>query len=156
MPHDWSLDIAIAPEGALQRIAAAINRPKKRAFGVFKIENEYLGFIRDDTFEIWERHQRAIRAVGQIKPRRGGSRVEVRFAMPRRTRVLIATFFVLYAVAAAGLAFREGGPLGTVEELAIATAGGLAIAAVFTLATARQRADLSGFVQGVFRDVARI
>jgi hypothetical protein len=76
--------------------------------------------------------------------------------MPRRTRVLIATFFVLYAVAAAGLAFREGGPLGAVEELAIATAGGLAIAAVFTLATARQRADLSGFVQGVFRDVARI
>ncbi|HEV8670039.1 MAG TPA: hypothetical protein VGS01_04810 [Candidatus Limnocylindria bacterium] len=156
MAHEWSLDVAIAPEGALQRIAAAINRPKKRAFGIFKITNEYVGFIRGDTFEIWERQQRAVHARGAVRGRRGGSRIELHLAMPGRTRVLIATFFLLYVVAAAGLAFRDEGPLNAVEHLVIAVGGGLAIAAIFRLATTRQRTDLRVFVDGLFRDLPRI
>ena len=156
MPHDWALDIALAPDGAQQRIAAAINRPKKRAFGVFKVENEFVGFVHDDTFEIWERHQRAVHAFGSVRGRRGGTHVQVRSSLPRRARVLIAIFFGLYAVAAGGLALREGAAATAVEELAIATVGGLALAAIFALATARQRADLRTFLDNVFRDVPRL
>ncbi len=76
--------------------------------------------------------------------------------MPRRTRVLIALFFLVYAIAAGGLTFREGGPLGPVEELVVASVGGLAIAAIFGLARARQRSDLRDFVDSVFREIARI
>jgi len=75
MPQDWSADIAIAPDGALQKIGASINRRKKRAFGVLKTENEYVGFIREDTFEIWERQGRAIYGCLAFRPRRGGSSV---------------------------------------------------------------------------------
>ncbi len=156
MADDWSLDVAVAPEGALARIRAAINRPKKRAFGIFKTTNEYVGFTRDATFEIWERQQRAVHALGTVRGRRGGSRIELHFEMPRRTRVLIALFFLVYAIAAGGLTFREGGPLGPVEELVVASVGGLAIAAIFGLARARQRSDLRDFVDSVFREIARI
>jgi hypothetical protein len=156
MADYWSLDIAIAPEGALALIGAAVNRPKKRAFGIFKITNEYVGFVGDDAFEIWERQQRAVHALGTVRGRRGGSHVELRFEMPARTRVLIALFFVIYGIAAAGLAFREGGPLGPVEELVIASIGGLTIAALFALARARQRSDLRNFVESVFRELPRL
>src|SRR5947209_242494 len=86
MPQDWSADIAIAPDGALQKIGASINRRKKRAFGVLKTENEYVGFIREDTFEIWERQGRAVHGRGAVRARRGGSRVEVRLMIPRWTK----------------------------------------------------------------------
>lgn len=156
MAPDWALDIAIAPDGALQQIKAAINRPKKRAFGILKIEKEFVGFIRDDSFEVWERHQRAVHALGSVRGRRGGSRIELRFAMPGRTRVLIAVFFVVYAGAVAGLAFRTAGPLGTAEELVVASLGALLLATIFTLARARQRSDLRGFFDRLFRDLPRI
>ncbi len=156
MAADWSVDVAIAPDGALQRIAAATNRPKKRAFGVFKTENEYLGFIRDDIFEIWERQQRAVHALGSVRGRRGGSRIEVRFVIPTRTRALLVGFFALYAVAAAGTALRDGEALGGAEELIIAVVGALVLALIFTAAIARQRAGLRGFFDRLFPDLPRI
>ena len=109
MANDFSLDLAIAPDGARQLIAAAINRPKKRAFGVLKTENEYVGFVRDDVFEIWERQGRAIHMLGTIRGRRGGSRVEIRLVLPRIRKILVGVFFALYALAAAGIA-GNGGP----------------------------------------------
>ena len=37
---DWSLDIPIAPDAVVQRIARAINLPKKRLLGLLKTERE--------------------------------------------------------------------------------------------------------------------
>src|SRR5258705_8106137 len=150
MSEDWSLDVAIAPAGGLQRIASAINRPKKRAFGVLKTENEYVGFIRDDTFEIWERQGRAIHGLGTIRGRRGGSRVEVRLVLPRIRKIVIAVFFVLYVLVAAGIATQPPGTDISVAELAIASGGGALLAVIFTAGAARQRADLQRFLEQTF------
>ena len=156
MSDDWSLELAIAPDGALQRIAAAINRPKKRAFGVLKTENEYVGFIRDDTFEIWERQGRAIHALGAIRGRRGGSRVETRLVLPRRGKILVGLFFALYALVAAGIATQPPGVDITAPEVAIAVAGAALLAAIFAAGAARQRADLQRFLERTFSDVPRL
>src|SRR5438874_6021475 len=123
MPHEWSVDIAIAPDGALQKIAAAINRPKKRAFGVLKTENEYVGYIHEGTFEIWERQGRAIHGRGVVRARPGGSRVEVRLVVPRWTKVLVGLFFVLYGLVAAGIATQPPRMEISGDEITIALAG---------------------------------
>ena len=156
MPFDWSADLAIAPDGALQRIAAAINRPKKRAFGVLKTENEYVGFIRDDTFEIWERQGRAIHGRGMVRGRRGGSRVEVLLVLPRWTKALVALFFSLYVLVAAGIATQPPRTEISIEELAIALAGAALIAAIFAAGAAQQRSDLRRFLERIFEEVPRI
>jgi hypothetical protein len=156
MSDEWSIDLAIAPDGALQRIAAAINRPKKRAFGVLKTENEYVGFIRDDVFEIWERQNRAIHARGTIRGRRGGSRIEMRLAPRGLTKVLVVLFFLLYVVVAAGIATRPPGTDVRVEEVAVALGGAIVLAAIFATSAARQRADLRRFFEQTFSDVPRL
>ncbi|MEK7863048.1 MAG: hypothetical protein AAB295_07275, partial [Chloroflexota bacterium] len=115
--------MAIAPEGAIARVSAGINRRPKRSFGVLKTENEYVGVVRESEFEIWERNQRAVHAIGRIGGRRGGSRIELRFAIPPRTRALLLGFFALYAVVAAGLAQQGPGAVISIEEVAAATAG---------------------------------
>src|SRR6266566_4260094 len=109
MTGNLSLDVGTAPPGALTRISAAINRRPKRVFGVLKIENEYVGYVRADRFEIWERRQRAVHAVGTVAARGGGSHIEVRFVLPTRTRVLVVLFFALYAVVAVELSLRSDG-----------------------------------------------
>ena len=45
MAPDWLLDVGIAPEAALARLEAAINQRPRRAFGVLKTQNEYIGAI---------------------------------------------------------------------------------------------------------------
>ena len=120
MSDDWSLDVAIAPAGAMAKIAYAINRPRKRAFGVLKTENEFVGFAHDDTFEIWERQKRAIHGRGTIRGLRGGSRIEMRLAPRGPTKILVGTFFVLYALVAAGIATQPPRPEIGIEEVAIA------------------------------------
>jgi hypothetical protein len=155
MAHEWSADIAIAPDGALQRIAAAINLPKKRAFGVLKTKNEYVGVVADDTFEIWERQQRAIHALGRINGRRGGTRIDVRFIVPLRTRVLIVVFFVLYAVVASGLALEGREPAVSAEKLVVALAGAAVLVVFFSASAWRQRSDLRAFIERIFADVSR-
>lgn len=156
MTPDLSLDVATAPQGALTRISAGINRKPKRVFGVVKVENEYVGYVQADRFEIWERRQRAIHAVGTVSGRAGGSHIEVRFVLPMRTRILAVLFFALYAVVALGLALRSPEDAITTEEL-LATVGGAAVlGAIFVLAAVRQRSDLRGFVERLFGDVPRI
>jgi len=156
MPDDWSLDLAIAPDGARQRIAAALNRPKKRAFGVLKTQNEYVGFIREDTFEIWERQGRAIHALGTIRGRRGGSRVETRFVLPSFRKLLVGLFFALYALVAAGIATQPPGTDISAPEIVIALAGAGLLAAIFAASAEKQRTDLRRFLDGIFKDVPRI
>jgi hypothetical protein len=156
MSDGWSLDVAIAPAGATAKIAAAINRPRKRAFGVLKTENEYVGFIRDDTFEIWERQGRAVHGLGTIRGRRGGSRVEVRLVLPRIRKIVIGVFFVLYMLVAVGIATQPPRPDIGIEEVAIAVGGALLLAAIFAAGAARQRADLQRFLERTFSEVPRL
>jgi hypothetical protein len=156
VPPTWTIDAAIAPEAALRRIATAINLPKKRAFGVLKLESEYVGFIRGDDFEIWERQRRAIHGLGSVRGRRGGSRIALRIVLPRRTKALIGIFFALYAVVAAGLVAQPPRTTVGVVDVAVALAGAAVLAAIFAASAAQQRADLRRFVERVFGDVPRI
>jgi hypothetical protein len=156
MSDEWVLDVAIAPAGAMARIASAINRPKKRAFGVLKTENEYVGFMRDDTFEIWERQGRAVHGLGTIRGRRGGSRIEVRLVLPRIRKIVIGVFFLLYVLVAAGIATQPPRPDIGIEELAVAVGGAFLLAAIFAAGAARQRADLRRFLEQTFSEVPRL
>ena len=153
---DWSLDLAIAPDAALARIEADINRRRKRAFGVLKTENEFVGVTGSMGFEIWERQKRAIHARGDLRARRGGTRLEVRFLLPMRTRVLLGVFAVLYVLVIIGIAELPPDPDVSAVELAIGVAGGLLLAALFAAGARSQRADLRTFLERVFADVRRV
>jgi hypothetical protein len=156
MTRGLSLDVATAPQGALIRISAGINRRPKRLLGVLKIENEYVGYVRGDRFEIWERRQRAVHAIGTVRGRSGGSHIEVQFVLPLRTRVLIVLFFALYAAVAAGFALGSSDDAVAFEGLSAAAVGALVVAVIFVVAASRQRSDLRGLVERLFRDVPRI
>jgi hypothetical protein len=156
MTGDLSLDVAAAPEATLARISSGINKRSKRLLGVLKVENEYIGYVHGDRFEIWERRQRAVHAVGRVRGRKGGTHIDVRFLVPMRNRVLVVVFFVLYAVVAAGLAIRSAEDALTTQELVAAIGGALAIGVIFVVAALRQRADLRGFLERLFSDAPRI
>jgi len=156
MSLDWSLNVAIAPAGAMAKIASAINRPKRRAFGVLKTENEFVGFIHDDTFEIWERQKRAIHGRGTVRGRRGGSRIEMRIAPRGVTKVLVGVFFALYALVAAGIATQPPRSEIGIEEIAISLVGAALLAAIFAASAAQQRADLQRFLERTFSEVPRL
>jgi hypothetical protein len=150
---DWSRDLAIAPDAALARINLAINRPKKRAFGIFKLHDEFIGVVTTDAFEIWERQRRAVHALGSVRGQRGGARLEVRYGMGKRTPMLVAVFFVLYTAVAVGISRLEPEPAISAGEITVAFAGAAALAAIFVASAARQRANLQGFIQRLFDDV---
>jgi len=150
------MDVAIAPESALGRVANAINQRPKRMFGILKTENEYVGNVRDGEFEIWERRQRAVRLRGQVRARAGGTRIDLRFVLPMRTRTLVALFFGLYFVVAFGIAAQPPETILSAGELLIAVAGAVVLALLFVAAASRQRRDLRAFVESLFTDVARI
>ena len=152
---DVAFDVAIAPPGALTRVAKAINRRPKRLFGVFKTENEYIGRVDDVGFEVWERRQRAVHMRGEVKPRRGGSRIELMFFFPRHTRVLIVVFFLLYAAGMVGIGLGAEDGL-TVDRLAFAAGGAVVIALIFAVAAWRQRVDLRTFIERLFGDLPRV
>ena len=156
MSDDWSVDIAIAPAGAMAKIASAINRPKKRAFGVLKTENEFVGFTHNDTFEIWERQKRAIHGRGTVRGLRGGSHIEMRSAPRGATKVLVGVFFALYALVAAGIATQPPRTDIGVEEIVISLGGAALLAAIFAASAAQQRADLQRFLDGTFKDAPRL
>jgi hypothetical protein len=156
MSDDWSLDVAIAPAGAMAKITSAINRPKKRAFGVLKTENEFVGFTHDDTFEIWERQKRAIHGRGTVRGLRGGSRIEVRLAPRGLTKVLVGVFFALYALVAAGIATQPPRPDITIDEIFVSLAGAALLAGIFAAGAAQQRADLQRFLERTFSEVPRL
>ena len=148
--------MAAAPEATLARISSGINKRSKRLLGVLKVENEYVGYVHGDRFEIWERRQRAVHAVGTVRSRKGGTHVEVRFLVPTRGRVLVLVFFVLYAVAAAGFAIRSPEDTLTVPELVAAIGGAVVIGVIFFVAALRQRSDLRAFVEHLFGGLPRI
>jgi hypothetical protein len=156
MTGDLSLDLAVAPDATLARLSSGINKRSKRLLGVLKVENEYVGYVHGDRFEIWERRQRAVHAVGTARSRRGGTHVDVRFVVPTRTRILVALFFLLYAVVAAGLAIRSPEDALTPQELIAAVVGAIAVAVIFVAAALKQGSDLRGFVERLFIDVPRI
>jgi hypothetical protein len=156
LPDEFVLDIPIAPESALARLSASINRPRKRLLGVLKTENEYVGDVRDEVFEIWERRQRAVRLRGRVRARAGGTRIELRFVLPMRTRTLIVLFFGLYFVVAIGIATQPPETALSAEEMLIAVAGAVVLAVIFLAAAEWQRRDLRAFVEGLFTDVTRL
>jgi len=153
---DVILEVAIAPEAALARVSRAINRRSKRMFGVLKTENEYVGVVADGAFEIWERQQRAVHAVGRVSGTHGGSRIELRLVVPLRTWALIIVFFVLYVVVAAGISVRPPEPEVSARDLAISAAGVAALIGIFTVGARSQRAALRAFVDRLFADLPRI
>jgi hypothetical protein len=152
----WSLDLAIAPEGAIGRISAHINRRGKRAFGVLKTANEYVGVVADHDFVIWERQKRAVRARGRVVARNRGTRLEVRFIVPLRTRALIGIFFVLYALVSLGIATQPPETSVSGGEALVALAGAGALVGLFVAGARSQRADLRAFLERVFEGVARL
>ncbi len=156
MAPDVILDVAIAPEAALARISRAINRRSKRMFGVLKTENEYVGVVADGAFEIWERQQRAVHAVGRVSPTRGGSRIELDLVVPLRTWVLIVVFFVLYVVVAVGISLQPPEPEVSARDLAISVAGAATLVGIFAIGARRQGAALRAFVDRLFADLPRV
>ena len=148
------MDVRIAPEDALSRVSSAINRRPKRSFGVLKNENEYVGVAREGQFEIWERNQHAVHALGRIRGRSGGSQIEVSFVLPPRRRVLIAVFYVLYVVVASGIALQRSEA--TLWDGLVGAAGAAVLSVIFVASAVRQRADLRAFVERVFGDLPRI
>jgi len=156
MPADWALDLSIAPEGALARIADGLNRRPKRMFGILKTEDEFVGAVRDGRFEIWERRKQAVHAVGSVQARPGGTRIELRFILPIRTRVLLALFFVLYILVALGIALRPPDTVLSVEELLIAALGAAVVGGVFLAGARTQQAALRAFIEGRLADLPRL
>jgi hypothetical protein len=156
MSDAWSLDVAIAPAGAMAKIASAINQPKKRAFGVLKTENEFVGFTHDDAFEIWERQKRAIHGRGTVQGLRGGCRVEMRIAPRGPTKLLVGVFFGLYALVAAGIATQPPRTDIGIEEIVISLGGAVLLAAIFAAGATQQRVDLQRFLERTFTDVPRL
>ena len=152
MAPDWLVDVGVAPEAALARLEAALNQRPRRAFGVLKTQNEFIGAIAQDRFEVWERRQRAVHAVGIARRRRGGTRIEANFVIPPLTRGLLVAFVVLYVVVVAGIVSQPPDSALSAEELVIAASGALVTGALFYGAARRQRADLAGFLETAFQE----
>ncbi len=143
---DVTLDVAVTPPAVLALVSGAINRRERRMFGILKTKPEYVGYAGADGFEIWERQQRAVHAVASVRPRAGGSRIELRFVLPRTTRVVTSVFFALYLVVAVGIAQRPPESSVSGSELAAMAVGAATLVAGFAYAASRQRADLAAFV----------
>ena len=150
---DLALDVRLAPAAVAERIASAINRPPRRAFGLLKTENEFVGVVRGTEFEIWERRSHAVHAVGSVRGRRGGSRLELRTRVTPRTRVQLVLFFALFALAVLLFALTPSERPPLLPTPLIGLVGAAVLGAVFYLGTGRQRADLERFVRGLFADV---
>jgi hypothetical protein len=143
---DLRFDLALSPEHVLTRVAAAINQRPKRALGILKTHNEYVGVVGQEGFEVWERRQRAVHAVGRVEGSLERTRVEVRLLVPPMTKALLVIFFGLYVVVAAGIAMQSPERAISLDELAIASAGAAALALFFADAARRQRSDLRAFL----------
>ncbi|HJW48290.1 MAG TPA: hypothetical protein VJ726_02610 [Candidatus Limnocylindria bacterium] len=156
MGPQWALDVGIAPEAALARLGGAINQRPKRAFGVLKVQKEFVGAIASEHFEIWERSQRAVHGVGRFSAVSGGTRVEMRFLVPPITKALIVVFFALYAVAAGGFVLGARDATVALANVIFGVGGAVILAILFTSAARRQRADLGAFLERLFGDVPRV
>jgi len=129
-----------------------VSAEQTAAFGILKVSDEWIGVVQGNDFAVWERRQHAMRAEGRIRRVRGGSRVEARIELTRRSAVLMAVFFALFAVAAIGLLGRPGGMGISPATIALAFLAGLGTLAVFWAGSLRQRAALRRFLTEVFEE----
>ncbi len=148
------IEVAVAPEGLASRLRARISQRPKRVLGVIKVSDEWIGRVQGNEFAVWERRQYAMRATGRIRGQRGGSRVEIRIALTRRTWLLLGVFFGLFMFGAVGALTTPEGLGISPATLALAVAAGLGTLALFWAASLRQRAALRKFLSDVFRDAS--
>jgi hypothetical protein len=149
--EDYVRDVAVAPEALAVRLRAAVNVRPKRALGVLKVHAEWVGIVTGTEFVVWEKQQHATRAIGRIRARRGGSRVDARIEVTRRTWVLMIVFFALFVLASFGLLSREDGLGLGPTGLTVAALGGFVMLTLFWSASLRQRAALKAFLNEVLR-----
>ena len=154
-PADVVLDVAMTPADAIARLQGSIGRRERRLFGLLKTTNEYDGWTTADGFEIWERQQRAVHAIGLVRAVAGGSRVELRFVLPRSTWVLTVVFVALCIFIGVGLATSPPDPSLSPVELGAMVLGAAVLTTGFVYAARRQRAGLAAFVASLFSDGAR-
>lgn len=144
-------DVPVAPEAVAARLRSAIALRPKRAIGVLKVRPEWSGVVNGNEFTIWEKRERATRMVGRIKARRGGSRVEARLEVRRRTWALMALFYGLFAFTSLGLLRLETGMGVGASGLSLTALGGLVLLTLFWTSSMRQRALLKAFLGEVLR-----
>jgi hypothetical protein len=143
-------EIDVAPEALTNRLRARLNAQPRRMFGVLKVRPEFVGLVSANEFVVWERRQHATRAVGRVRGRRGGSRVEAHIALTRRARALSVVFFALFLVVSVAMLLREGG-IGIGPPGLAVLALGIALSLVlFYSASLGQRAALRRFLDAAF------
>ncbi len=147
------MTVAMAPDAAVARVRDAINRRPKRVLGVLKVEREYVGVVGGKEFEIWDRRDHAIHAVGRVRGQRGGTRIETAFTLGRRTQALLVLLFVAYAIAVVGILQLPAERPAPVPPVVIAVAGALVLAGGFLINARRQRSSLRHFISELFADV---
>jgi hypothetical protein len=143
----------MSPDAAVARVRKAINRRPKRVLGVLKVEREYVGVVAGKEFEIWEKRDHAIHAVGRLRGQRGGTRIETAFTLGRRTRAFLVVLFAGYAIAVVGILQLPAEGPAPVPPLIIAVAGAVLLAGGFLINARRQRSYLRRFVSDLFADV---
>ena len=80
----------------------------------------------------------------------------MRLAPRGPTKILVGTFFVLYALVAAGIAMQPPRTDIGIEEIVISLGGALLLAVIFATSAAQQRADLQRFLERTFSEVPRL
>jgi hypothetical protein len=143
-------EIDIAPEALTNRLRSRLSERPRRLFGVVKTRPEFVGLVAANEFVVWERRQFATRAVGKVRGRRGGSRVEAHIAFTRRAGVLSAVFFSLFLVVSIGMLAREDGIGLGPGGLAVLALGVALTVGLFYQASISQRAALRRFLDAVF------
>jgi len=149
--EDLVMEVPIAPEALASRLRTRLNQRPKRVLGVLKVSDEWIGAVHGNQFAVWERRQHAMRAEGRIRGVRGGARVEARIALTRRSSVMMAIFFVLFAVGAVGVLSQPEGLGISPATLVIAVLAGFGTLLIFWIGSLRQRAALRAFLADVFR-----
>jgi len=151
MRERFRLDVRLGPDEAVRRIEDAINARPKRALGLIKIAPEFVGVVREQEFEVWERRQHATHFRGRVRGRRSGSRVEGTLFLTRRSLTLMFVLFALFGVGAWGFAGLQGDPM---PRALLAIPAGAVMIAVYLYTAARQRRALRVFFERIFADVA--
>ena len=117
---------------------------------MLKLDREYVGTVGATAFEIWERRDHAVHAVGRVRGQRGGTRIEAEFRLSRRTRALLVLLFAVYAIAVVGTLQLPEQRSESLPPAAIAFAGAVVLGAGFTISARRQRSHLRTFISGLF------
>jgi hypothetical protein len=149
--EDYVRDAPVAPEAIASRMRSLINTPPRRMLGVLKVRAEWAGVVAGTEFVLWEKRDHATRAVGRIRGRRGGSRVEAHIGVTRRTWVLMVVFFAMFALASFGLLTRIEGLGITPSGISVVALGALVMLTYFWTASLRQRAALKAVLNEVCR-----